>query len=185
MTRTRQHGEFTDLDSPEWLALFESIKRSWFRLETLQMYAVDYERDEFEQFLRTGQLEREPGDWQRMLHRLSATGRNLQRVHIVEEPLTDYLRYEFAAYQQNAASGEEIRLLPVTPPDWPGGLPKGQDFWLFDDTDIWDMQYDEKGRFLRATHSDDPDHLEECRRWRDLALGTSIDLTDYLRHQAA
>ncbi len=185
MTRTRQHDEFTDLDAPEWLALFENVRQSWFRLETLQRYSVDYERDEFEQFLLIGRLKREPGAWQRMLQRHRAAGRKLQRVHVVEEPLTDYLRYELAAYEQNAAAGEEIRLLPVTPPAWPSGLPRGRDFWLFDDTEVWDMHYDEQGRFVRATCTDDPDHVQECRRWRDLALENSIDLSDYLRHHAA
>ena len=49
---TRQVGTFTDLDDPDWLGLFEHIESSWFRLETLQAYSVDYERDEFDQFLR-------------------------------------------------------------------------------------------------------------------------------------
>jgi hypothetical protein len=185
MTRTRQPDEFTNLDEPDWKALFENVERSWFRLETLQAYTMDYERDEMEQFLRTGRFDREPSRWQHMLQRHTAAGRLLQRVHVVEEPLTGYLRYELAAYQQNAAAGEQIRLLPVTPPDWPTGLPRGVDYWLFDDREVWDMHYDEQGRFLRAVRSDDPDRLDTCRRWRDTALQTSMSLTDYLRRQAA
>src|SRR3954452_20557518 len=110
MTLTRKLGTFTDLDDPEWLALFERIESSWFRLETLQAYSVDYEHDEYDQFLRDGQLHRAPGPWQDMIREHAKAGRTLQRVHIVEEPLTDYLRYELAAYRQNSEAGEAIRL---------------------------------------------------------------------------
>jgi hypothetical protein len=180
VTRTRQPATFTDLDNPDWLALFENVEESWFRLETLQAYAVDYEREEFERFLSTGRLEREPGDWQRMIRRHVDAGRSLRRVHVVQEPLTDYLRYEIEAYRQNSAAGEEIRLLPVRSTGWPSGLPEDVDFWLFDDREVWDMHYDDEGRFVKATRSDSASHLDQCRRWRDAALAQSLDLADYL-----
>jgi hypothetical protein len=123
VTRTHQHDVFTNLDDPDWLALFENVEESWFRLETLQAYAVDYERDEYERFLQTGRLDREVGDWQRMIARHAQAGRSLRRVHVIEQPLTDDLRYEFEAYRQNGEAGEEIRLVPVTSSAWPEGLP--------------------------------------------------------------
>lgn len=184
MTRTRQRDTFTNLDDPEWLALFENVQESWFRLETLQTYTVDYERDEYEQFLTSGRLDRELGDWQRMIERHTRAGRSLRRVHVVQEPLTDYLRYEFEAYRQNGEAGEEIRLVPVASSAWPTNLPVGQDFWLFDDREVWDMHYDSEGRFLEAARSDSASHLDDCRRWRDAALKQSISLSDYLRHAA-
>jgi hypothetical protein len=174
-------SEFTNLDSPEWLALFEDIEESWFRLETLQVYAVGYERADFHEFMRTGQLDREPGPWQRMLQRHAQAERRIQRVHVIEEPLTDYLRYELAAYEQNATAGEEIRLIAVSPPEWPSGIPRATDFWLFDDREVWDMEYDDGGYFLRARRSDSPSYLEQCRQWRDEALHQSISLGDYTR----
>jgi hypothetical protein len=175
---------FTDLGDPSWLALFESVEESWFRLETLQVYEVDYERAEIEDFLRHGALHREPSEWQRMLSRHTKAGRTLQRVHVVEEPLTDYLRYELAAYRQNAEAGEDIRLLPVPRPSWPDDLPRGGDFWLFDDREVWDMHYDAEGHFLRATRSASTSHLDECRAWRDVAIKRSVSLADYLSNAA-
>ncbi len=175
---------FTDLDDPGWLALFENVQESWFRLETLQAYSVEYERDEYEAFKRTGRLEREPGSWQDLIRRHTASGRQLRRVHVVIEPLTDYLRYEMAAYLQNSQAGEDIRLIPTPQGAWPAGLPRNRDFWLFDDRDIWEMSYDDQGRFLSATLAQSREHLDECRRLRDLALDQSISLADYLRHAA-
>lgn len=175
---------FTDLTDPAWLTLFESVEESWFRLETLQVYNVNYERAEIEDFLRHGRLHREPGDWQRMLNRHAGAGRSLQRVHVVQEPLTDYLRYELAAYRLNSEAGEDIRLLPVPRSSWPDDLPMGGDFWLFDDREVWDMHYDDEGHFLRATRSASGSHLGECRHWRDIALNRSVSLADYLSDAA-
>lgn len=157
-----------------------SVEHSWFRLETLRVYNVDYEREEIEDFLRHGRLHREPGDWQRMLNRHAEAGRSLQRVHVVQEHLTDYLRYELAAYRQNAEAGEDIRLLPVPRSSWPEGLPRGNDCWLFDDRNVWDMHYDDDGHFLRATRSASASHLGERRHWRDIALKRPVSLADYL-----
>ncbi|MGL5824634.1 MAG: DUF6879 family protein [Nocardioides sp.] len=183
MTRTRQVDTFTDLDDPAWLGLFEGVEESWFRLETLQHYDVDYEREEYERFVATGRFDREPGPWQRMLVRHAEAGRSLCRVHVVEEPLTDYLRYEIEAYRQHSAAGEEIRLVPVSSSGWPADLPRA-DFWLFDDREVWDMHYDEAGRFVKATRSDSASHLADCRRWRDAAIAQSVGLSDYLHHVA-
>lgn len=182
--RATSPDRFTDLGDPEWLALFEGVEHSWFRLETLQAYAVDYERAEYEQFLRDGRFDRPQGDWQDMIARHRQAGRHLDRVHVVVEPLTDYLRYELAAYRQNNAAGEDIGLIPVTGSTWPAELPEGTDFWLFDNAEVWDMHYDPDGRFLRATRSSSDRHLADCRRWRDEALERSMPLAQYLREAA-
>lgn len=184
MTLGQTVDTFTDLDDPDWLALFENIEQSWFRLETLQVYSVEYERDEYERFMRERRLDREPGSWQQMITRHTRAGRSLKRVHVIKEPLTDYLHYEFAAYRQNSQAGEGVQLIPTSSSDWPSDLPHGQDFWLLDDRDVWDMHYDTAGRFLRATRSDSQAHLSECRRWRNAALSQAISLADYLREAA-
>jgi hypothetical protein len=181
VTRTRQREAFTDLDDPEWLALVANVQESWFRLETLQVYSVDYERDEYERFLASGRLDRAPGEWQAMIRRHADASRSLRRVHIIGEPLTDYLRYELQVYRHNSTAGEEVRVIPTPVPNWPAGLPRGLDYWLFDDRAVWDMHYDDTGRFLRAARSTSASHLDECRQWRDSAIRQSISLSDYLR----
>lgn len=181
MTITDSDGNmFTDLDDPAWLALFNDVGQSWFRLETLQTYAVDYEQHEFEQFQATGRLDRPWGAWQQMIRRHTEARRHLQRVHIVAEPLTDYLRYEFAAYRQNVEAGEDVRLLPVRAGDWPPDLPQGDDFWLFDNREVWDMHYDTDGRFIRAALNTSADRLQQCQAWRNAAAAQAVTLADYL-----
>jgi hypothetical protein len=181
---TLDDGVFDDLADPDWLGLFENVQQSWFRLETLQVYSVGYERDEYERFLTTGRLDRPVNDWQRMIARHTDVGRSLQRVHVVIEPLTDYLRYELAAYQLNGQAGEDIHLIPVRSGSWPTGLPKGRDYWLLDDQEVWDMHYDTGGQFLKATRLESSQDLNQCRQWRDIALNQAITLADYLRTAA-
>ena len=145
---------------------------------------MDYERAEYDRFLAAGQLDRPPGEWQHMIRRHTNAGRRLQRVHVVVEPLTDYLRYELAAYMQNSEAGEDIRLIPVRGDDWPAELPQGDDFWLFDDADVWDMHYDSEGQFLKAIRAASSSRIEQCVRWRDVALAQAVTLADYLRTAA-
>lgn len=170
---------YTDLDDQGWLNLFEGISQSWFRLETLQVYAVDYEDEGQADFHQTGQVDETPNPWRQMIRRHTDAGRRLQRVHIFEEPLTEYLRYELAIYALNSAAGEDTRLIPTPAGRWPDDLPKATDFWLFDDRDVWDMDYDAEGRFLVATRSRSHEHLERCRRWRDTALSSAVSLGTY------
>ncbi|HEY9353761.1 MAG TPA: hypothetical protein VIP28_10945 [Nocardioides sp.] len=165
---------------------FQNLTASWFRLETLQAYDVAEEHDSFAEFLRTGKLD-SPGDveWRAMISGHVAAGRSLRRVHVVEEPLTDYVRYEIAEYVRNHEAGEHIRLLPVAAGEWPEDLPRDTDFWLLDDgqpsESAWAMRYDGAGAFLGVDRVEDPDLIETYRRWRDAAIAQSVPLNDYPR----
>lgn len=171
----------TSLDDPAFQALFDGVEASWFRLETLQSYDVGYESTEFQDFLRTGRLDREPGAWQQMIAAHTAAGRVLSRVHVIEEPLSDYIRYELAAYQINAAAGEQIGLIPVSQGTWPQGLPRGVDYWLFDDRHLWSMEYDDASQFIAAERIEDPERMQQAREWRDVALAKATPLSAYLQ----
>jgi hypothetical protein len=174
----------TDLNDPAFGRLFTDISRSWFRLETLQRYDVDYERDDLAAFLRGEQLDSTPGPWQATLRSHVAAGRKLARVHVIEEPLSDYVRYELQAYVPNVGAGEDVRVIAVPRGEWPEAVPR-HDFWLFDDERLWLMDYDERGGFQAARRINEPDALADHRRWRDVALARSIPLAEYAAHQPA
>lgn len=168
-----------NLEDPAFSRLFTDLQRSWFRLETLQHYDVAYEQDDFDAFLLRGeQPDTEPGPWQEMIRAHVAAGRQLCRVHVIEEPLTAYVRYELAAYRANAKAGETIRLVPVPKGAWPARVPRC-DFWLFDERDPWLMAYDSGGRFLYAERRADWHEGARAVRWRDNALAHSITLSEY------
>lgn len=174
---------------PSWADSFQTLTESWFRLETLQVYSIESEHHEYEEFLRTGQLDpRRKEEWRALISRHASAGRSLRRVHVIEEPLTDYLRYEIAAYVGNHAAGEDIRLIPVPRGQWPEGLPREADFWLIDDGlpsgTAWAMDYDEGGVFRGAEQVLDPATVETYRHWREAALAAAVPLNDYLGRDA-
>ncbi|MGH3713754.1 MAG: DUF6879 family protein [Micromonosporaceae bacterium] len=151
-----------------WERFFDSFEHDAFRLETLPAYAVDNERAEFAHFLATGELNILDDDpWLRRIRRCRNTGRSIARVHVVEQPLTDYLRYEFAAYHRNVAAGEEVSILDLTGQPNPG-LPR-QDFWLFDESRVVLMDYDADGRQLVREFLGETDPTPYVR-WKRLAL---------------
>jgi hypothetical protein len=95
----------------------------------------------------------------------------------LDRPLTEYLRFELLAYQENAAAGEEIRLAERDV--HPALAALRSDFWLFDDTIAVPMQYDEEGHFVDFHVTTAPDVVERCRRERDLALAHSAPLHEF------
>jgi hypothetical protein len=115
---------------------FEQSRTNIFRLETLQNYGNSGEDPALAAFL-AGQphlLTPAKHAWTALVRDRTATGCVMQRVHMITEPITDYLRFELTwGYQPNVEAGEDIRIIPVAVgQQWPPELPKLTDFWLFD-----------------------------------------------------
>jgi hypothetical protein len=105
----------------------------------------------------------------------------MSRVHVVAEPLSDYLRYELNCYESSVAAGEDIRILPA---DLAAGLPSF-DYWLFDDHRVAVQHYGERGAWLGASLVTDRAFVESCRRWRDVALSSATSLDAYMADRSA
>jgi hypothetical protein len=167
------------LAGDQWRTFFVAFKQSAFRLETLPAYDMTSEQEEYERFLAAGELHVPDDDsWLVRVRHFRATGRWVGRVHVLRRPLTDYLHYEFAVYRHTVAAGEDVRILDVT--DDPGqGLPD-QDFWLFDDTAVVRMDYDEHGRQLGRELLEDVDPRPYVA-WKRLALKRARPFTEYVK----
>jgi uncharacterized protein DUF6879 len=170
------------MNPQEFGRLFETFAHSAFRLETLSRYDVPGEAEALGAFLGGAPMPApDPDDlaWRANIRSHAAVGRRMQRVHLIRGPLTDYLRFEIEwGYSDNAAAGEDIRILHVGD----GELPElgDEDFWLFDDSTLVLMRYDEHGRWLGADQLADPALLPEYQRRRDRALALAVPLSDYL-----
>src|SRR6266704_4575263 len=98
---------------PDLAELLSNIRQSAFRLETLSKYTEDDEAELFASFLRGEPLpEWTPANnsWLKMVADHRAAGRIVHRVHLVRPPLSDYLRFEFAAQIPSVQAGEDIRV---------------------------------------------------------------------------
>jgi hypothetical protein len=174
----------------EFDKLFERIERTAFRLETLQRYAVPYEDELVRRFLageaRPAEFDEKYQWWRSLLRDASASGKRVQRVHVVAEPLCDYMRFELTwAYAGNTHAGEDIGIIPVRSGEWPTDLPgHGYDFWLFDASLLAVLQYDHEGRLFAVDLVDDPARILEANAWRDAALRRAIPYEEYIdRHK--
>ena len=166
------------LETDAWRQLMASVTRSAFRLETLPVYDMPGEREEFARHVAG---ERPPPDlhyrWLDTVAEGVKAGKLFQRVHVVTSPLSDYLEYEFAwGYVFNVRAGEDIRILDLAYQADPG-LPT-QDFWLFDDTTVVRMDYDEHGAQLGRELLQDVDPAPYVQ-WKRLALAHAQPFAQY------
>ena len=98
--------------------------------------------------------------------------------------MTDYLRYELGwSYPPNVNVGEDIRILPTQPDRWPT-LPR-HDYWLFDSSDLWVMEYAEDGTFRWIEQVDTPAVIVRHAYWRDAALHQAVSYRDHAPRRAA
>jgi hypothetical protein len=160
-----------------WDIFFDSFKQEAFRLETHPVYDMTSEHEEYEEFLATGELHIPDDDgWLTRVRHYGASGRWVGRVHVLSRPLTDYLRYEFAVYRHTVRAGEDVRILDLTECANPG-LP-AQDFWLFDDSAVVRMDYDEHGRQLGRELLEDVDPAPYVE-WKRMALAHAQPFAEY------
>ena len=162
-------------------AVFGSLfRRSAFRLEVLDRYAVPDEAEPFRRFLAGEPQDpawREP--YKQFVRGELRDGKQMARVHAVREPLSDYLEFELTCgYPANVAAGEDVRVLRLA--SWPHLRLPDHDYWLFNDRVAAVMIYGEAGDFLGADVISDPVMAARYRRARDIAMGHSVPLADYL-----
>lgn len=156
------------------------FRRSAFRLEVLDRYVAANETEPFRRFLDGKPHDpawREP--WAQFVREAVGDGKQMARVHVVNEPLNDYLMFELTcAYPANVAAGEDVRVLSLS--RHPEFAPPSRDFWLFDARNAAVMDYDQDGNFLGADTTSDPALVGYYLHVRDLIMNLSVPLTDYL-----
>jgi hypothetical protein len=157
----------------EFDRLLATPARSAFRLETQPVYALGYERKDFDLFLAG--TPRSPGEidwwqpWLEQVTRLTSRGVTFSRVRILDEPPSDYQRWEMWGDPWHDAIGERIDYM-LRSTAIPIGLPLDHDWWLLDDERLIDMRFDAEGEITGKTLSSDPDAIAQHREWRDLAI---------------
>lgn len=164
--------------------LYRGCSVSAYRLETLQHY--DVTGDERYRAFASGCPLPPPGPGKaedlRLIERLTGAGRKVGRVHIIDRPLTDYLRYELAVYAENAAAGEDIRIADrAAHPDLLG---LRRDFAVFDAETrhgaAMVFDYNPAGRVAGYRINDHRGVVRRFRELYDLAAGHSVPLAEFV-----
>jgi len=127
------------------LEYFNSFKKSAFRIEILQRYNVDEEQEAYDFFLKNKKLPKWFWeDWCDIIKQATNRWAKMQRVHLINFPINQYISFELEVYKKNIAVWEEIYYIPLE------NLEKEikSDFWIFDDNIVLEMYYDKAGTFL-------------------------------------
>ncbi len=162
------------------------FKRRVFRLEALDYYDAPNESGPYARFLAGEPIDpawREP--WKKLVREVRESGRTMQRVKIVSEPVSDYVRFSLLhASPASVEAGEDIRILGRAVAGRAGlGLGGYCDFWLFDDDLAAFLDYDSNGRIEAVQLMDNRIVLAEMRRRRDESLRLATSLARYVnRH---
>jgi hypothetical protein len=174
----------------EFDSYFDRFTHDVFRLENLQHYAISAEDERVRAFRENTARPERSVRTEAWLARIAVTtvaGKSWERIHVVDHPLSEYLRYELVGYVESQAAGEQIRIADRAADESLSRL--GEDFWLFD-ADSADafavlMQYDEAGHFVGFERTVEPAVLERCRNEREIALRYSVSLNTYLAERKA
>jgi hypothetical protein len=153
--------------------LLRSVKHSAFRLETRSHYALGYEQSDFEEFLAGRPAE--PPDvywwrpWLKEIKRLASEGKTISRVRILDEPPSDYQRWEMWAARWHAEAGERIGYLTRSFARRIN-LPLPHDWWLLDDERVIVMRFNDDGTLQERITVTDRTLVARYIEWRDLAV---------------
>lgn len=170
----------TVIGNDEWARRLQSFQRSAFRLELQPWYVEPEEAETVARFVAGNPQDPTEvpmlRDWFNQIRELTSRGRRVERVRVQDEPPTDYQRWERFISPWNIAAGETMRYLPRDRAHEIGLLPAAgeADWWLFDDTILMLMFFDEDGRRIRNEITDDLSLIEQARAWRDLAVRYSV-----------
>lgn len=161
---------------PQLLELFNACESSAWHGEAQPSYDLTYEAEEFRKFL-TGQPTPPPQvdwwqPWLTRVRELTAQGKTIGRVRVLDEPPTDYQRWQAFALPWHAEAGE--RIVHVTRSQaLAAGMPLSGDWWLFDDRLLVTMHFVQPGSPAAMTLITDDKIVAQYAAWRDLAIRTA------------
>lgn len=159
--------------------MLRKVERSVFRLETLSSYAAPGEAEMLHAFSDGHPMPPRSPDtdpWLRMVADSVRAGRRWSRVHVLDRPLSDYLRFELLGYQGNVVAGEDVRIADRADVSETVSV-LTRDFWLLDDVVAVVMEYDGDGRRLSMEPARDVSGFVDQRT---LAIEHSVPLLHYL-----
>jgi hypothetical protein len=167
-------------------------QRSLFRFEQQRSYAVDDEAGLFAAFRRRGELiepNQAPGlrAWFEQVHEQTQRGIYVERVRVVDDPITEYQRWLQFVDRWNREAGEAIEYLPrrryqeasINPRArlWtPFEGAAGADWWLIDDRLAALMYFDAAGERTKVELTDDGMEIARAVIFRAQAQNVVRDL---------
>ncbi|ONI73065.1 hypothetical protein ALI144C_44755 [Actinosynnema sp. ALI-1.44] len=154
--------EFQQLFSREWTT-------AW-RWECQGTYREPQEQEPLQRFL-AGDTDQSWFRWPGRVREWVTQGRQLGRVRMLTDPLTDYLRFELSITPPALDAGEDIRFMPAARAAELQA--PTQDYWMFDDAEVALLEFGDQG-VHGAELITDPTIVRKYVNWRDLAMREAV-----------
>lgn len=156
------------VSGPEFAELFRRFEHTAFRLEPRARYNVSSEIEAYRRFLRG----EDPGldwieDWLRTIRTQTRLGKRVERVRVIDDPPSDYVRFMLWLHPYNIEAGEDIRYLERATAAR-AGLPD-YDYWLFDSRLVAKFEFTPDDQPIGVYLTDDPAEAVRHGYWRDVA----------------
>lgn len=165
----------------EWGKLASNFRATLFRLEALAEYDSPDEKSLIDAFERgessapTGPL----AEYFAAQRKLVLSGKSVERVHVVPDELTPYLRWEIRwAYQHLADAGVKVYLLPES--KCSELAKRAFEFYLIDDTHLIEVVYGPRGDFLELRRETNIERITEARDIRNQMLREAVPFRDFV-----
>ena len=169
---------------PQFSEQIAATTASAVHLEMRDWYAVADEREAFaqwraDQHARTTEAERESRrDWLDLVRTATRRGVAMRRARIVSEPVSDYIRFEWAGTPLNIEAGEQVRWLPRRQAS-DLCLP-GNDFWAFDERLVRFHHFSGDGDIVEDEIVTDPAQVRLCLSAFESVWQRAIPHAEYL-----
>lgn len=167
LTRYAPRGETPELRPFASIAhLFREFRHTAWRLETRRSYASNRKGANWARW-QAGEELLFDSNWYANVRTQTAQGKRIERVRMIDEPLTEHQRFLLATGLGSVDAGEDIRNLPrsraveLRLPD--------SDFWLFDSRILARFAFDEDDTTLGVYVSEDPAEVLAACQARDAA----------------
>lgn len=131
-------------------------------------------------------LGRDPGadaDWVDYVGGLRQRGIRFERVRMVTDPPTEYLRMQIDYSTMNVAAGEDLRWIPGAVASRLG-VP-GYDFYVFDDRLVAELVFDATGQLSAVLTTGDQEVVNKHCAWRNLIWSNAIPHDQYIQSRKA
>lgn len=162
-------------------ALFRDFESSAWRWEAQGTYNQPDEVEPWQRW-RDGIPVLQDLDWLRPwldeIQAATKSGKVFQRVRMLTEPLTEYLRWQMEVTPANLAAGEEISLVTQAAAARLG-LPE-HDFWIFDHAKVAVLHYGPEG-LIGAEIVTEPATVARYEQWRKIACAEAVPYDDFVK----